>query len=112
MRIHLQALVTCAALLAAVALLVVEINVPAVGIDDFGSAVRGSLGVSLEDLSLSHNLGVLSLLLNGGFALLSGAFACFVVAKHHRKPAVLSAWRPAESGPSGTVEHRAADHPA
>jgi hypothetical protein len=86
MRIHLQAVVTCAVLFAAaVALLFVEINVPAVGIDDFGSAVRGSLGVSLEDLSLDHNLGVLSLFLNGGFALLAGAFACLAAATHRRE---------------------------
>jgi hypothetical protein len=50
------------------------------------SAVRGSLGVSLENLSLSNNLGKLVFLLNGGFALLSGGFACFAVAKHHRVP--------------------------
>src|ERR1700677_117218 len=86
MRIHLQAVVTSAVLLAAVALLFAEINVPAVGIDDFGSAVRGSLGVSLEDLSLDHNLGEFSFLLNGGFALLSGAFACFAVANRRREP--------------------------
>jgi hypothetical protein len=86
MRIHLQAVVTCAVLLAAAAaLLFVEIKVPAVGIDDFGSAVRGSLGVSLEDLSLNHNLGVLALFLNGGFALLAGAFACLAVATHRRE---------------------------
>ena len=86
MRIYLQAVVTCAVLLAAVALLFAQINVPAVGIDDFGSAVRGSLGISSEDLGLSHNLGELSLALNGGFALLSGAIACFAVVKRRREP--------------------------
>jgi hypothetical protein len=86
MRIYLQAVVTCAVLLAVLALLFVEINAPAVGIDNFGSAVRGSLGVSLEDLSLNHNLGEFSFLLNGGFTLLSGAFASFAVATRRRQP--------------------------
>jgi hypothetical protein len=86
MRIHLQAVVTCAVLLAAIALLFVEVKVPTVGIDDFGSAVRGALGVSLEDLSLNHNPGEFSFLLNGGFALLCGAFACFTAAKRRHEP--------------------------
>ena len=86
MRIHLQTLVTCAGVLAAVALLFVEIKVPAVGIDDYASAVRGSLGVSLEDLGVYNEFGEISFLLNGGFALLSGVFACLAVAKRPRKP--------------------------
>ena len=53
---------------------------------DPASAVRGSLGVSLENLSLSSNFGELAFLVNGGFALLSGAFACFAVARRHREP--------------------------
>jgi hypothetical protein len=61
------------------------LGVPAVEADP-ASAVRGSLGVSLENLSLGDNRGTLVFLLNGGFALLSGAFACFAVAKHHRAP--------------------------
>src|ERR1700722_1233475 len=52
---------------------------------DPASAVRGSLGDSLENLGLSNNFGKLVFLLNGGFALLSGAFACFAVARHHRE---------------------------
>jgi len=39
------------------------------------SAVRGSLGASLEDLSLSNNFGKLAIYLNGGFALLAGLLA-------------------------------------
>jgi hypothetical protein len=57
-------------------------EVPTVETDP-ASAVRGSLGVSLEDLSLSESLGKLVFLLNGGFALLFGAFACFAAARHH-----------------------------
>jgi len=48
------------------------------------SALRGSLGASLGELSLGDNLGRLSLLLNGGFALLFGAFASLVVAGFRR----------------------------
>jgi hypothetical protein len=62
-----------------------ELKVSAVEADP-ASAVRGSLGVSLENLSLSNNLGKLVFLLNGGFALLSGAIACFAVTRHHREP--------------------------
>jgi hypothetical protein len=61
------------------------LEVPAVEAD-FASAVQGSLGVSLEDLSLSNNRGKLVFLLNGGFALLFGAFAYFAAARHHREP--------------------------
>lgn len=57
---------------------------PAVEADP-ASAVRGSLGVSLENLSLKNNLGKLVFLLNGGFALLWGA-ACFAVARLNREP--------------------------
>jgi hypothetical protein len=42
---------------------------------DAASAVRGSLGGSLEDLSLSDNLGQHAFFLNGGFALLFGLLA-------------------------------------
>ena len=55
-------------------------------VSDPASEVRGSLGVSHENLSLSNDLGKLVFLLNGGFALVSGAFACFAAARHHREP--------------------------
>jgi hypothetical protein len=99
MRTHLQSAAACAAVLATIALLCAEIKAPTVGID-CASAVRGSLGVTLEDLNLDNNLGELSFFLNGGFALLSGIFACFAVAKRprgstssrdHQKP-----WRSAD----------------
>jgi hypothetical protein len=48
---------------------------------DPSSAVRGSLGASLNDLSLGNHFGVLSFLLNGGFALLCCAFVWFAVAR-------------------------------
>jgi hypothetical protein len=53
---------------------------------DPASAVRGSLGVSLDNLSLSNNFGELALLLNGGCALAFGAVALFAVSRRHRKP--------------------------
>jgi hypothetical protein len=78
------------------------LEVPAVEADP-ASAVRGSLGVSLEDLILSNNVGKLVFLLNGGFALLFGAFACFAAARHQRAPILghdpLGDWR---SGNSAT----------
>lgn len=60
------------------------LEVPAVPADP-ASAVRGSLGVSFENLSLGSKAGKLVFLLNGGFALLCCAFACFAVFRQHRK---------------------------
>jgi len=67
---------------------------------DPASAVRGSLGVSLEYLSLSNHLGELVFLLNGGFALLFAAFACFAAARRHgpnRDHGHFSDWRAGNS---------------
>ncbi|HXC10747.1 MAG TPA: hypothetical protein VNV61_17565 [Steroidobacteraceae bacterium] len=61
------------------------LEVPAVEADP-ASGVRGSLGISLENFSLSNDLGKLVFLLNGGFALLFGGFAFFAAAKHQREP--------------------------
>jgi hypothetical protein len=54
---------------------------------DPSSAVRGSLGASLNDLSLGNHFGALSFLLNGGFALLCCAFVWFAVVRrrHNQK---------------------------
>jgi hypothetical protein len=85
MRILLRSVVTCAIASATVALLFAEINGGAAAIDST-SALRGSLGASLGDLSLSDNFGRLSLLLNGGAALLFAAFASLAVAWRDRDP--------------------------
>jgi hypothetical protein len=56
------------------------------GVDlDAATAVRGGLGVPLDDLGLDHDLGRLTFLLNGGFALLLGVAAYIGVARRGRK---------------------------
>jgi hypothetical protein len=86
MRLHVRSVVACAIASVTVALLFAEINVPGASAIDPTSAVRGSLGASLGDLSLDDNSGRLSLLLNGGCALLFGAIASLAVARRHRDP--------------------------
>ena len=88
MRLHLQSVVTAAIASATVILLFAEINVAGATAIDPTSALRGSLGVSLGDLSLSSDCGRVSLLLNGGFALLFGAFASLAVASRRRRPII------------------------
>jgi hypothetical protein len=80
MRLPLQAVLTGAIASASVALLFLGISASGPTEIDPTSAFRGSLGASLGDLSLSDNLGRLSLLLNVGFALLFGAFASLAAA--------------------------------
>jgi hypothetical protein len=80
-----------------------ELKVPAVEADPV-SAVRGSLGVSIENLGFGDNLGELAFMLNGGFLLLSGAVACFAVARRHCEPVHdrdhIGDWRSAKSATS------------
>ena len=52
---------------------------------DPASAVRGSLGVSIEDLALSHGAGAAVFLLNAGFALLYAALAIALVRRENSK---------------------------
>ena len=86
MRLHVQPVLTCVTASATVALLFAQINVAGATAIDPTSALRGSLGASLEDLSLDDSFGRLSLLLNGGCALLFGALASLAVARRHRDP--------------------------
>jgi hypothetical protein len=51
---------------------------------DPASAVRGSPGVSLENLGLSNDFGKLAFLLNAGFVLLFGLLAV-IVGRHRPK---------------------------
>ncbi len=85
MRVHLRSIAAIAVASAGAALLVVAFKMPSAEIDP-AFAVRGSLGVSLEDLSLSNDFGKLFFLLNGGFALLFGAFAGFALFRRSRSP--------------------------
>jgi hypothetical protein len=52
---------------------------------DPSSAVRGSLGVSLEDLAIHSPIGELTLYLNGGMALLFMLLAVVAARAHARK---------------------------
>ena len=52
---------------------------------DPASAVRGSLGVSLDDLSFGHAAGATVFLLNAGFVLLFAA-VCIAVRRRDSKP--------------------------
>jgi hypothetical protein len=56
-------------------------NIETAPVIDQVSAVRGSLGASLEDLSLSNSFGKLVIFLNGGFALLAGLLAVILARK-------------------------------
>jgi hypothetical protein len=83
MRLHLRS-IGAIALSAGVLLLLVALKTPAAELDP-ASAVRGSLGVSLEDLSLTNHFGRAAFLLNGGFALLFGALAGFAFVSRRRR---------------------------
>jgi hypothetical protein len=52
---------------------------------DPATAVRGSLGVSLQELGINSVVGQLSFYLNGGLALLFGAFAVMVARANARQ---------------------------
>ena len=83
MRVQLRSIAAIAVVFAGVALLLLAFRIPAAEIDP-ASAVRGSLGVSLEDLSLTNNFAKLTFLLGGGCALLLGAFAGFAFFRSRR----------------------------
>jgi hypothetical protein len=72
MRLHLQSIVASATAL--IGLAVAHSSQAAAQIDA-ASAVRGSLGMSAEDLVLGSSGGASVFLLNAGCALLFGAFA-------------------------------------
>ena len=56
--------------------LVLALSAPASASEtDPASAIRGSLGLSIEDLALSHGAGATVFLLNAAFALLFAALA-------------------------------------
>src|SRR5580658_2675482 len=73
MRFHLRS-IAAIAVSAGVVLFLTACKIPAAELDP-ASAIRGSLGVSLDDLSLTDYFGRVAFLLGGGFALLWGAIA-------------------------------------
>jgi len=80
MRRQLSVVSTSAIALATVGLLVLDLHTAAgAAAVDPATVVRGSLGVSLEDLGINSAIGELSFYLNGGLALLFGALAALVV---------------------------------
>ena len=83
MRHHLRS-IAAIAVSAGVVLLLVAFKIPADEIDP-ASAFRGSLGVSLDDLSLTDHFARVSFLLDGGFALLFGALAGFAFVSRRRR---------------------------
>jgi uncharacterized membrane protein len=82
MRLHFHTAVPAALTLVG---LVSALSAPASASEsDPASAVRGSLGVSLEDLVFSNGAGATVFLLNAGFVLLFAAF-CIAVRRKHSK---------------------------
>ena len=75
MRLHFQTAVPAAVMLLG---LVSALGAPASASEsDPASGIRGSLGVSIDDLAFSHGAGATVFLLNAGFAL---AFAALCMA--------------------------------
>jgi hypothetical protein len=83
MRLHFHTAVPAAFTLVG---LIYALSAPASASEvDPASAVRGSLGVSIEDLALSHGAGAAVFLLNAGFALLYAALAIALVGRANSK---------------------------
>jgi hypothetical protein len=86
MRRRLSVISASAVALATVGVLVLDLQTAAAAATiDPAASVRGSLGVSLEDLGINSTIGELSLYLNGGLAVLSGALATLLVRANRRK---------------------------
>jgi hypothetical protein len=82
---HRQLSVVAASAIALASIgLLLHIPAAATAIDP-ATAARGSLGVSLQDLAIDSTVGQLSFYLNGGLALLFGAFAVIVVRANARQ---------------------------
>jgi hypothetical protein len=83
MRLHIHTAVPVAVALIG---MVLGLSVQAsAGEADPASAIRGSLGVSLDDLSLSNGTGATVFLLNAGFVLLFAAVCIAVRRADSRK---------------------------
>jgi hypothetical protein len=100
MRRQLSVIAAGAVALTAAGLVVLNLHAPAAAAAfDPATAVRGSLGVSLEDLAIHSTIGELTLYLNGGLALLFMAFAGIVVYANVRKRNAAQRAAPAPGGP-------------
>ena len=92
MRLHFQTAVPAAVMLLG---LVSALGAPASASEsDPASAIRGSLGVSIEDLVFSHGAGATVFLLNAGFALAFAAI-CLAARRANSRKSRLIAFRPA-----------------
>lgn len=101
MRRQLSIVPASAIALSTVLLIVLEFHASAVAAAiDPATVVRGSLGVSLQDLGINSTVGHLSFYLNGGLALLFGALAAIAVRSSVRKR---NAAQPTEAMPGGRV---------
>jgi hypothetical protein len=85
MRSQVQLIIGVVVLAAVGLLLVVAFHGPAGALVDPASAVRGSLGTPLEDLSLENSTGTLTLILNGGFVLLAAVSALLLTRSPHTR---------------------------
>jgi hypothetical protein len=90
MRLHMHSIAASAAVLIGMALTHASATqIDADYADYTASAVRGSLGVPLEDLTLSSGAGASLFFLNAGFALSFGVIAFMMTRRegwHTRKP--------------------------
>jgi hypothetical protein len=84
MRSKVQ-LIISVVVLAAMGLLLVAAFSASGSVADPASAVRGSLGTSLEDLGVDNGAGALTLILNGAFALLAGVWVLVLTRSPHTK---------------------------
>jgi hypothetical protein len=83
MRLHFHTAVPAAVMLVG---LVSALSAPASASEtDPASGIRGSLGVSLDDLAFSHGAGATVFLLNAGFVLLFAA-VCIAVRRMDSNP--------------------------
>jgi hypothetical protein len=91
MRLHLQSIVLSAAALIGLAM---AQSSQAADQLDATSAVRGSLGLSIEDLTLSSSSGAAVFLMNAGCAVLFAAFALIVTRTGTRRGGARMPFRP------------------
>jgi hypothetical protein len=85
MRSHVQLIIGVVVLAAAGLLLAVAFHGSAGTLADPASAVRGSLGTPLKELSLENSTGALTLILNGAFVLFAAVWALLLTRSHRTR---------------------------